>query len=644
MILSEEERDIRARRVASVLGKLKRIDDPISKLKDKYNIEKLSDRLISKNKDYAVRYSLKELRGALENERLVSQAGYGFKITAVTQRNAGLQLDLEPSREVGPGTSLDESLEGATVWWAHGGLSSRADVYVVDGDKGRILIRFIAGALPTVGQAVKLYPIDFLTPLIELLKQRTVRDGIINRSRRDSSLFCPVPPSADFAELRARQIEVVGVAGGSLTLVDGPPGTGKTYTLGATIANLLIERSGERVLLLGPTNAAVDGLLLSANNWLVRLGRSDISAKMKRVGSRFQTKRYVDAPHLLPQGVATAAQRLRILELEEPKRDDLDAFARWRREIDAARAELRADFLQTAATSRVIAMTTTAAAQAYEDLSGFDWSITLFDEASQIVLPAALALGALGQRTLYAGDPNQLAPVVQSADKRTQQLLGRTVFDTFRKKARSVFLDEQSRMAPKICDAVSSTFYEGRLQTCRKALHNSAWLRDREPFFIDGYRLPSLAVVEGTDQGKWSKTYGGLIRHWSAQAVAMLVDHFAGSYVEAADVLVLTPFRAQRKLIRAMLRRGQAEVDVTTVHRAQGSERRIVIFDPVDGASRFLSERAGRQLINVAASRAMAHLIVMSAQSDLSNPFLFRLVSQAPRLPFDPQGQRFRFL
>ena len=591
-----------------------------------------------------IKYKLAELRVALENERQVSQVGYGFKITAVTQLNAGLQLDLELSRDAGPGTSLDENLEGATAWWVEGDSAARGDVYVVDGDKGRVLVRFITGAPPTVGKAIKLYPPDFLTPLIELLELREIKDGIRELSRRDSSLFSPAPLAADFADLRVRQLEVVGGAGAALTLVNGPPGTGKTYTLGATIANFLIQQPGKRVLLLGPTNAAVDGLLLSADRWLAWLGRRDLAATMKRVGSRFNSQRYVDAPHLLPQSVAEAAVRLRILELEEPKKDDLDTYAHWRRAIDAARAELRADLLQTVATSRVIAMTTTAAAQAYGDLSVFDWSITLFDEASQITLPAALALATLGRCALYAGDPNQLAAVVQSADKRTQLLLGRTAFDTFRKRARSVFLDEQSRMAPPICDAVSSTFYDGRLVVCRKARDDPAWLREREHVFIDGFELPSLAVVQGIEPSKWSKAYGGAIRYWSAEAVAMLIDHLAGSYVEGADILVLTPFRAQRSLIRRMLRRGHAQVDVTTVHRAQGGERRIVIFDPVDGASPFLSGLGGRRLINVASSRAMAHLVLMSVQADLANPFLCKLVSQAPRLPFDARGQRFRFL
>lgn len=111
-----------------------------------------------------------------------------------------------------------------------------------------------------------------------------------------------------------------------------------------------------------------------------------------------------------------------------------------------------------------------------------------------------------------------------------------------------------------------------------------------------------------------------------------------GSYVEASDVLILTPFRAQRALMRSMLgRNGQKAVRVSTVHRAQGSERKIVIFDPVDAGSPFLNSETGRRLINVAASRAQAHLIILVGNTDLQNPILAKVAERARQL-WDRKG------
>jgi len=91
---------------------------------------------------------------------------------------------------------------------------------------------------------------------------------------------------------------------------------------------------------------------------------------------------------------------------------------------------------------------------------------------------------------------------------------------------------------------------------------------------------------------------------------------------------VLTPFRAQRALIRRHLRlRGVPEaVKVSTVHRAQGSEAPVVFFDPADGGQPFLQTEEAARLLNVALSRAQAKVIVHLSAGDIANPLLARIV------------------
>jgi superfamily I DNA and/or RNA helicase len=115
--------------------------------------------------------------------------------------------------------------------------------------------------------------------------------------------------------------------------------------------------------------------------------------------------------------------------------------------------------------------------------------------------------------------------------------------------------------------------------------------------------------------------------------VEALVAELLGSYVEADELLILTPFRAQRALIRTMLKRDAGRhIRVSTVHRSQGSESKIVIFDPVDASGSFLNSASGRRLINVAASRAQAHLIVVANDKDLQNPWIKAMHSRARAL------------
>jgi superfamily I DNA and/or RNA helicase len=122
--------------------------------------------------------------------------------------------------------------------------------------------------------------------------------------------------------------------------------------------------------------------------------------------------------------------------------------------------------------------------------------------------------------------------------------------------------------------------------------------------------------------GRYSKSRGGPIREASVAAVVAHVKLLlATTPLKPGDILVLTPFRAQQGLLRDALADAQVGgVRVSTVHRAQGSERLAVLFDPVDGRSGFLRGVAGNRLVNVAFSRAEAHLAIFLGPKDNTNP------------------------
>src|SRR6185312_4272747 len=98
--------------------------------------------------------------------------------------------------------------------------------------------------------------------------------------------------------------------------------------------------------------------------------------------------------------------------------------------------------------------------------------------------------------------------------------------------------------------------------------------------------------------------------------------------VGEGNVLVLTPYRAQRALIKIFLKNaGCSRVRVSTIHKAQGSECHTVIFDPVfsTGTKLLGDPEEGLRLINVALSRAKARLIVILSAGDAKNETLRRV-------------------
>jgi hypothetical protein len=222
-------------------------------------------------------------------------------------------------------------------------------------------------------------------------------------------------------------------------------------------------------------------------------------------------------------------------------------------------------------------------------------------------------------------------------------------------------LNEQSRMAEPICRVVSGVFYDNKLIVAAECEGDQSWLAERRlPYRPEPLGSEATCAVEVGTDGQWSARYGGPIRHESAMRIVELVD-LLSTDLDESDMLVITPFRGHRTLLRACLRSaGHSKVAVSTVHRAQGSERHTVIFDPVQGCNGFFGEwvpaREGqfrgagtktardgavlrfeendlaRRLVNVALSRAKARLIVLFSESDRDNPLLAQIYNVIVRL------------
>ena len=255
--------------------------------------------------------------------------------------------------------------------------------------------------------------------------------------------------------------------------------------------------------------------------------------------------------------------------------------------------------------------------------------LLVMDEASQISLAYALALMPLGKAVMFAGDPEQLSPIVRTDTPEAQRWIGKSPFAWKHKLAlpeATVFLDEQSRMASKICSVIGAEFYGGKLRVCQQAVANADWTQARRKAQGGSSGFEIVPIIM---EGHWSQPWGGPVREESAEKIVQLVRDLLWR-IEPDEIQVLTPFRAQRKMIKHHLKKAELHgVRVTTAHRAQGSERMAIIFDPVQGGGEFLGGANGRRLINVALSRAQGLVFLCLASGDIANPTLERLAKHA---------------
>jgi DNA replication ATP-dependent helicase Dna2 len=560
--------------------------------------------------------------------------GIGAELTAASEP---VRLTITGREELGGGVwalavdpgrraegRFDESLEAARAYWPGGG----GDVAAVITDPPAVHLRFVARRPPPVGDFVWLYPPRFLEPLMRVWQRddaddiASLLDGCGDGSAEAIAFAAPRPPEG--AGLRDRQREAFGLVARRLGFLDGPPGTGKTHTVGSLIAAAIEQGAAPRVLLVSTTNAAVDLALLQADA-RASLTSPPPPGRFVRSGYHYAPERYAGREHLLPEGAAALLAALAAVHARKPPRADAARFAAWRGAEESARRRLRLHAARARRGASLVAMTVANALALFDELVDEPFDLVVFDEASQIGRAAALAVARLGRRALFAGDPRQLGPVVVSDDAAARRWLGTSMFLHRTPGApNACFLDEQSRMAPAICGIVSDVFYEGRLRLATSCARDAAWRAERR---LDRPGFEGVSIVPVASGG--GRVRLASIRAAVDQARGLLAEGF-----EQGELLFLTPFRRQREALRSALDgAGLGQCEASTVHRAQGREAPVVVFDPVDEASDFLAGEAGRLLVNVALSRAQARLVLLVARDRLGEAPLLRMIIEAAESP-----------
>ena len=430
--------------------------------------------------------------------------------------------------------------------------------------------------------------------------------------------------------LNASQQDAVNkiLSAADLAIVHGPPGTGKTTTLVQAI-KALIRQNGQKVLVVAPSNTAVD--LLSEK-------LSDEGLNVLRIGNPVRVSERL-LSLTLDSKMSEHSSMKEIKRLKKQANEFRDMAHKYKRNFGKAEREQRKALFDEArkiikeagnteqyiiddiiAKAQVVAATLVGAN--HYTVRNQQYHTVVIDEAGQALEPACWIPILKAQQLVLAGDHCQLPPTIKS-DEAARNGLATTLLEKCAAlhPETVTLLEEQYRMHATIMGYSSGIFYENKLKAHASVAGHLLFSADTPLAFVDTAGCGFDEKSEGTSTTNPEEA-AFLFKHLT-RLVTALGDHYQpGNF---PSVAVISPYKQQIQLLKAQLLHTPelqpyaGSISINTIDSFQGQERDIVYISMTRSNTEnrigFLSDI---RRMNVAMTRARKKLVVIGDSGTLS--------------------------
>ena len=258
------------------------------------------------------------------------------------------------------------------------------------------------------------------------------------------------------------------------------------------------------------------------------------------------------------------------------------------------------------------------------------FDVLIIDEASIAPIPTIFFSSCLiKEKVIIIGDFKQLAPIAQSDTQEVTKWLKKDIFEVVgitknieegQIDERVVQLREQRRMPEEIIKLVNEIIYYNTLKTGEKNTEE----KNIELFVLKSEPFPNKRIIicDTSNINPWSSRdpKGSPFNIYNAFLSVEIAKLAIKNGIN--DIGIITPYSAQSRLIHKIVISEEelvkSAIDPSSVHRFQGREKQLIIFDLVEGPVRKIKWLNGNEksdaarLVNVAITRTKAKLIFIA--------------------------------
>ncbi len=418
----------------------------------------------------------------------------------------------------------------------------------------------------------------------------------------------------------------------TLSIIHGPPGTGKTTTLIQAI--LLLAKRNHKILVVAPSNTAVDLVaeqVSMAGLEVLRVGNpSRVSEKLQSLTLEYKITNHTYSKE--SKKLKKQAQEFKNMahkykrnfgKAEREQRKALfDEAHRIMKEVEKTEQYIIEEVLK-----QTQVVTATLVGSNHYTVRDLVYDFVIIDEAGQALEPACWIPILKGQKLILAGDHCQLPPTIKS-EEAAQQGLSKTLLEKLIESCPSTvnLLDTQYRMNGLIAGYSSQIFYENKLKTPPHLAFQTIFKNDKPLLFLDSAGCGFEEKLEGT-----SST--------NPEEAVFLINYLEKWIIESKELLtvqpfpsigIVSPYKKQVQILQELLLENQNLkpylnfININTIDSFQGQERDCIMISLVrsnqEGNIGFLSDI---RRMNVAMTRAKKKLVVVGDSGTLSKNIFY---------------------